>query len=104
VTTGPLRDDEQHILDQMERALRRDRRLDRRMRALDRGRRPALTRLARYRPRPWTVAVLLVVSVALMAAGIDTAEPAVIWTFAAVWPVTLYSAFRLVCKWTEPEP
>ncbi|MFF7971072.1 hypothetical protein [Streptomyces sp. NPDC007905] len=54
-----------------------------------------------YRPRPWAVAVLLVVSVALMAAGI-TSEPTVIWAFAATWPVTLYSVFRLLCRWTEP--
>jgi hypothetical protein len=103
VTTGPLHDDERHILDEMERALRRDRRLDRRMRTLGRRRRrrPVLARVAGYRPRPWTVALLLVVSVALMAAGIDTSEPAVIWAFAAVWPVTLYAAFRLLRKWTE---
>ncbi|MEV7994953.1 DUF3040 domain-containing protein [Streptomyces sp. NPDC086077] len=102
MTTGPLRDDEQHILFEIERALRRDRRLDRQMRTLGRRRRPRLGRVARWRPRPWTAAVLLVVSVALMAAGIDTSEPAVIWTLAAVWPVTLYSVFRLLCRWTEP--
>jgi hypothetical protein len=103
VTTGPLHDDERHILDEMERVLRRDRRLDRRMRTLGRRRPTVMARVAGYRPRPWTVALLLVISVALMAAGIDTSEPAVIWAFAAVWPVTLYSAFRLLCKWREPE-
>lgn len=102
MTSGPLRDDEQHVLSEVERALRRDRRLDRRMRTLGRRRRPLLARVARYRPRLWTVAVLLVVSVIIMAAGIDTSEPAVIWVFAAVWPVTLYSVFRLLCRWTEP--
>ncbi|MGW0337369.1 DUF3040 domain-containing protein [Streptomyces sp. NPDC003011] len=102
MTTGPLRDDEQHILDEMERALRRDRRLDRRLRALDRRPRPVVARVARYRPHPWTVAVLLVVSVVLMAAGIATSEPAVLWSFAVVWPVTLYAVFRLLCRWTEP--
>jgi hypothetical protein len=105
VTTGPLRDDEQRILAGMERALRRDRRLDRRLRTMGRPRRiPPVPRWWRCRPRVHavTVVVLLVASVALMAAGIATSEPAVIWTFAAVWPVTLYSVFRLLCRWTEP--
>lgn len=102
MTTGPLRDDEQHILSEMERVLRRDRHFDRRMRTLGRRRRPLLVRMARYRPHPWTVAVLLTVSIVLMAAGIETSEPAVIWVFAAFWPLTLYSAFRLLCRWTEP--
>ncbi len=101
MTTGPLHDDERHQLDEMERALRRDRRLARRMRRLGRRRRPLLSRVAHYRPHPWTVAVLMVISVGLVAAGIDTSEPAVIWAFAALWPVTLYSAFRLLCGWTE---
>ncbi|MFD3843865.1 DUF3040 domain-containing protein [Streptomyces sp. NPDC058642] len=101
MTIGPLHDDERHKLDEMERALRRDRRLDRRMRRLGRRRPPLLARIAHYRPHPWTVAVLLVLSVGLAAAGIDTSEPAVIWAFAAVWPVTLYAAFKLLCGWTE---
>ncbi|MCP3767914.1 MULTISPECIES: DUF3040 domain-containing protein [unclassified Streptomyces] len=102
MTTGPLRDDEQDILAETERVLRRDRRFDRRMRTLARHRRPLSARSARCRPRPWTVAVPLAVSVALMAAGIETSEPAVIWAFAALWPLTLYSMFRLLCRWTEP--
>ncbi|MGW3678948.1 DUF3040 domain-containing protein [Streptomyces prasinus] len=102
MTTGPLRDDEQDILAETERVLRRDRRFDRRMRTLGRRRRPLSARPAHCRPRPWTVAVLLAVSVALMAAGIETSEPAVIWAFAVFWPLTLYSVFRLLCRWTEP--
>ncbi|MEU9916220.1 DUF3040 domain-containing protein [Streptomyces sp. NPDC051001] len=101
MTTGPLHDDERHKLDEMERALRRDRRLERRMRRLGRRRRPLLARIAHYRPHPWTVAVLLVISVGLVAAGIATSEPAVIWAFAALWPVTLYAGFRLLRGWTE---
>jgi Protein of unknown function (DUF3040) len=58
MTTGPLRDDEQRILSEIERALRRDRRLDRRMRTPGRRRRPLPARVAHYRPRPRTVAVL----------------------------------------------
>ncbi|GAB2859796.1 hypothetical protein GCM10027074_28640 [Streptomyces deserti] len=100
-----LPDHEQRILDEMERALRRDRRLDRRLRTFRPSRRPdparALTRLAHYDPRPRTVAVLLTVSVALMVAGIITSQPGVIWAFAAVWPATLFAAFRLMCRWCD---
>ncbi|MFF8974767.1 DUF3040 domain-containing protein [Streptomyces sp. NPDC014995] len=100
MTTGRLSDDERRVLAEMERALRRDRRLDRRLRTL--RWRPGLSRLASCTPHPLAVALLLAVSVALMVAGIITSAPAVIWAFAAVWPLTLYAAFRLLCRWTEP--
>lgn len=100
MTTGRLSDDERRILAEMERALRRDRRLDKRLRTL--RWRPGLSRVASYTPRPWTVALLLAVSIALMVTGIATSAPAVIWAFAVVWPATLYAAFRLLCRWTEP--
>ncbi|WP_307167762.1 hypothetical protein [Streptomyces rishiriensis] len=87
----------------MERALRRDRRLARRLRRLSRQRgRSMPSRLVSCTPRPWAVALLLALSVGLMVSGISTSEPGVIWAFAAVWPVTLYAAFRLLCRWTEP--
>ncbi|GGX04625.1 DUF3040 domain-containing protein [Streptomyces lomondensis] len=105
MSIGRLPENEQRILDEMERALRRDRRLDRRMRTLRPSRRPdparVLGRMASYRPRGVTVAILLVVSVALMVAGIVTSEPGVIWAFAAVWPLTLFAVFRLMCRWCE---
>jgi hypothetical protein len=100
VTTGRLSDDERRILAEMERALRRDRRFHRRLRPLRWSR--GLSRLAGCTPRPWAVALLLAVSVGLMVAGIITSAPAVIWAFAALWPPTLYAAFRLLCRWTEP--
>ncbi|MFD8152730.1 DUF3040 domain-containing protein [Streptomyces sp. NPDC059720] len=103
MSIGRLPENEQRILDEMERVLRRDRRLDRRMRTGRLDRRPGLTRiLARagsYRPRGWSVLVLLAVSVALMVAGIVTSEPGVIWAFAALWPLTLFAAFRLMSRW-----
>ncbi|MEV5434209.1 DUF3040 domain-containing protein [Streptomyces sp. NPDC052701] len=95
MSIGRLTDHEQRVLDEMERALRRDRRLDRRLRTFRPG-----SDAARF-PRPRTVAALLAVSVALMVAGIVTSEPAVIWAFAAVWPTTLFAAFRLLCRWSE---
>ncbi|MGX1478498.1 UNVERIFIED_CONTAM: hypothetical protein RKD50_007306 [Streptomyces canus] len=103
MATGRLPDHEQRILEEMERALRRDRRLARRLRRLSRpSRGPGLSRLVSCTPPPWAVALLLAMSVGLMVSGIITSEPGVIWAFAAVWPVTLYGAFRLLCRWTEP--
>ncbi|MFG2282798.1 hypothetical protein ACGFNQ_29475 [Streptomyces asoensis] len=178
MSIGRLPEREQRILDEMERALRRDRRFQRRLRRLSRSalvlptspslrtRRPGIfggsglstrgsgpsggpepsgstappgspapsdrprlfrrsrgpgafrrsgpdggpadgtTRARRERtrprsafrryPRPWTVAVLLAASVTLMVYGITTSEPGVIWAFAAGWPLTLYTAFRLL--------
>ncbi|PNG16853.1 DUF3040 domain-containing protein [Streptomyces cahuitamycinicus] len=102
MSIGRLPENEQRILDEMERALRRDRRLARRLRTHRVSRRPdparVLARLACYRPRVRTVLILLAVSVGLMVAGIVTSEPGVIWAFAALWPLTLFAAFRLMCR------
>ncbi|CAL9622800.1 hypothetical protein SUDANB15_05866 [Streptomyces sp. enrichment culture] len=104
MSTGRLPDHEQHVLDEIERSLRRDRRLDRRLRTLRLRRGPDVPRLLRraasYRPRGRTVAALLAVSVALMVAGMVTSAPGVIGAFAAVWPLTLFAAFRLLCRWS----
>ncbi|WP_282700600.1 hypothetical protein [Streptomyces sp. CC219B] len=81
MAAGPLSAHEQRVLDALEADLRRDR---------------------RRRPRGSTVALLVLVSVCLMVAGIRTSAPAVIWTLAVVWPLTLVVAFRLLCRWTEP--
>lgn len=103
MTTSRLPEHEQQILDELEHALRQDRRLDRKLRTLRRHPGPDLRRVASYSPRPGTVAVLGAASVGLMVAGIVTSEPAVIWAFAGVWPVTLYSAFRLLCRWSAQD-
>ncbi|MEU5089903.1 DUF3040 domain-containing protein [Streptomyces sp. NPDC021356] len=97
MSTNRLPDHEQRILDEIERALNRDRRLARRLSATRRRRRPDPTRVAAYAPRTWTVVMLLAVAVALLAAGAATAEPGVIWAFAAVWPMALFAALRLWC-------
>ncbi|MDQ0384582.1 hypothetical protein J2S54_001402 [Streptomyces sp. DSM 42143] len=96
-----LSDHEQRVLDEVERALSRDRRLDRRLRTLRLSRRPDLTQLVSYRPRTLTVLLLLALSVTLLVTGIATSAPGVIWAFAAVWPVTLFASFRLLCRWSE---
>lgn len=104
MSIGRLPEHEQHILDEIERTLRRDRRLDRRLRTLRVRRGPDVTRLlarvASCRPRGWTVAALLAVSVTLMVTGIVTSAPWAIWCFAAVWPLTLFAGFRLLCRWS----
>ncbi|MET7737075.1 DUF3040 domain-containing protein [Streptomyces sp. NPDC005402] len=102
MTTGRLPDHEQRLLNEMERALRRDRRLDRRMRTGRLRRRPDLSRVAHYRPHVLTVGLLLAVASTLMVTGIVTSRPAVIWAFAAVWPLALFAVFRLLCRWSEP--
>ncbi|MFJ4333203.1 MULTISPECIES: DUF3040 domain-containing protein [unclassified Streptomyces] len=101
MSIGRLPDHEQRILDEVERALRRDRRLERRLRTLRLRRLPDPARLAAYRPRAMTVFLLLAVSVTLMVVGIVTSAPGVIWAFAGVWPLTLFAVFRLLCRWTE---
>lgn len=111
MSIGRLPDREQRILEEMERTLRRDRSLQRRLRRLSRSgphgrlarsdRRPPPSLLLFSTPRPWAVALLLAVSVGLMVSGITTGEPGVIWAFAAVWPLTLYAAFRLLSRWTK---
>ncbi|MEU3894734.1 DUF3040 domain-containing protein [Streptomyces sp. NPDC057376] len=101
MSIGRLPEHEQRILDEVERALSRDRRLDRRLRTLRLSRRPDPARLLSYRPRTLTVLLLLALSVTLLVTGIVTSAPGVIWAFAAVWPVTLFASFRLLCRWTE---
>jgi hypothetical protein len=51
---------------------------------------------------PLAVALSAAASVILMVAGIRTSDPAVIWAFAAVWPLTLFQSFRLLCRWSTP--
>ncbi len=104
MTIGRLSAREQRVLDEVERALRHDRRLDRRLRTMRLSRLPDLSRLAACRPRPLTTALLLAVSLTLMATGIATSVPGVIWAFALSWPVTLFAVFRLLCRWTGEEP
>ncbi|MEV6119233.1 DUF3040 domain-containing protein [Streptomyces sp. NPDC052077] len=95
MTTGRLPEHEQRILDEMERALRHDRRLDRRLRTLRLSRLPDPARLAAYRPHTLTVLLLLALSVVLLVTGAVTAASGVLWAFAAVGPLTLFAALRL---------
>ncbi|MFE3164919.1 DUF3040 domain-containing protein [Streptomyces sp. NPDC059224] len=44
---------------------------------------------------PLSVAALVCASLLLLVAGILTLNPAALWCFAALWPVTLLLAYRL---------
>ncbi|MFI1837218.1 DUF3040 domain-containing protein [Streptomyces olivaceoviridis] len=73
--------------------LRRDRRFARRMGAAPR--------------EVWLpVAVLLLTAASVFVAvmGIRTSDPALLWCFALLWPLTLFQAFRLLCRATRTRP
>ncbi|MEU9154634.1 DUF3040 domain-containing protein [Streptomyces sp. NPDC048417] len=56
--------------------------------------------------RPWlplSVAALTCTSLLLLVMGILTSDLAVLWCFAALWPVTLLLAFRLLRRPTGTE-
>ncbi|MFE7854758.1 hypothetical protein [Streptomyces sp. NPDC057403] len=53
---------------------------------------------------PPAVTLLGAASLFLLVVGIRTSDPGAIWAFAALWPLTLLQGFRLLCRWTEPEP
>jgi len=111
MATGRLPEHEQHLLEEIEADLRHDRRLSRRLRLLRLLGRLRIVWLAeRLRRRAGAVSnrlsvsmvgALTLVSVILTVAGIRTSEPAVIWAFAIIWPLTLFAAFRLLCRWSR---
>jgi hypothetical protein len=75
---------------EIEASLRRDRRFARRMGAAHR--------------RVWLPlgVLLLAVATAFVAVmGIRSSDPALLWCFALLWPLTLFQAFRLLCRATR---
>ncbi|MES4891632.1 DUF3040 domain-containing protein [Streptomyces sp. NPDC096012] len=69
--------------------LRQDRRFARRMGAARRGRR-----------LPVAVLLLGAASVFVAVMGIRSSDPSLLWCFAVLWPLTLFQAFRLLCRAT----
>lgn len=64
-----------------------------------------MRRERRHGRDPWlatAVALFGAASVFLMVVGMLTSDPAVIWAFAILWPLTLLQAFRLLCRWSRP--
>ncbi|KAB1990311.1 DUF3040 domain-containing protein [Streptomyces triticiradicis] len=48
---------------------------------------------------PVVVALMLVCSVVLAVVGIRTSEPALLWCFAVMWPLTVLQVIRLLGRW-----
>jgi hypothetical protein len=47
---------------------------------------------------PVAVLLLGIASAFVAVMGVRTAEPALLWCFALLWPLTLFQAFRLLCR------
>ncbi|WP_329336215.1 DUF3040 domain-containing protein [Streptomyces sp. NBC_00663] len=92
---------ERLALRRIEAELSGDRRLTRRMHRLlhHRAGRPVSRR-----GLPLSTAALLSASVFLVVMGVRTSDPVLLWCFAALWPLTLLQAFRLLCRVTEAGP
>ncbi|MEU2061177.1 DUF3040 domain-containing protein [Streptomyces sp. NPDC013455] len=84
---------ERLVLLQIEANLRHDRRFARRMAAA-----------RREFWLPAGVVLLAAASVFVAVMGIRTSDPALLWCFALLWPLTLFQAFRLLCRTTGPRP
>ncbi|MBL1084557.1 DUF3040 domain-containing protein [Streptomyces actinomycinicus] len=78
---------------QIEANLRQDRRLARR-----------LGRPRRTLWLPSSVALLVLASVFVAVMGIRTSDPALLWCFLVLWPLTLFQVFRLLCRTAGPRP
>ncbi|MER5855081.1 DUF3040 domain-containing protein [Streptomyces sp. NPDC059688] len=76
---------------QIEADLRKDRRFTRRMAVVRRpGRREIWL--------PVSALLLGAASVFVAVMGIRTSDTALLWCFALLWPLTLFQAFRLLCR------
>ncbi|MEW2166483.1 DUF3040 domain-containing protein [Streptomyces sp. NPDC007084] len=52
--------------------------------------------------RPWlavSVVLMVLCSVFLAVVGFRTSEPAILWCFAVLWPLTVIQSVRLVRRW-----
>ncbi|MEV6114545.1 DUF3040 domain-containing protein [Streptomyces sp. NPDC052109] len=47
---------------------------------------------------PVAVLLLGIASAFVAVMGVRTSDPALLWCFALLWPVTLFQAFRLLCR------
>ncbi|GGV04085.1 hypothetical protein GCM10010260_46340 [Streptomyces filipinensis] len=81
---------ERLVLLQIESGLRQDRRFARSMGDGGRG-----------RLLPAAVLLLSMASAFVAAMGIRTSDPALLCCFAFLWPLTLFQAFRLLCRLTR---
>ncbi|MET9436431.1 DUF3040 domain-containing protein [Streptomyces sp. NPDC006551] len=97
---------ERRILAEIERELREDAPLERRLRTMRRGAGlPALSahgRRERRRDRRAALGTALsgLLALSLLVSAVATGAPVLIWAFAAVWVVTLVCLLRLVIHWS----
>ncbi|OYP19498.1 DUF3040 domain-containing protein [Streptomyces sp. FBKL.4005] len=91
--------------------LREDRRFARRMgdsgRTGGSHRTGRARRTGRVRREVWLPASVLLLAVAsgfVAVMGIRTSDPRLLWCFALLWPLTLFQAFRLLCRAARPRP
>ncbi|MFJ1933176.1 hypothetical protein ACIOGZ_11010 [Kitasatospora sp. NPDC088160] len=87
---------EQEALLGIERELRRDRVLEVRLHRFGLGLRSRAWDMMRG-VRPGPVLGLALLSLGLLAAGLRTAEPPVLWAFTGCWALTLAVAFAVLC-------
>ncbi|MEV6836864.1 DUF3040 domain-containing protein [Streptomyces sp. NPDC051133] len=88
---------ERLVLLEIEARLRQDRRLSHRMRRMRRVHR--VQRMRRVRsdvPLRLSVLLLAVASALVAVMGIRSSDPALLWCFALLWPLTLLQAARLL--------
>ncbi|MFC8964384.1 DUF3040 domain-containing protein [Streptomyces sp. NPDC057094] len=50
---------------------------------------------------PLSIVLMLICSVFLAVVGYRTSQPAVLWCFAILWPLTVIQAVRLVRRWMK---
>lgn len=95
-----LSEPERLILAEIEQDLRADEFLDRRLRTMSPG--PPLARMThRFRSHllAATVGVLAALTFVLLAMAASTAQPGVIYAFAATWALTVVGLITLVRRW-----
>ncbi|MEW2634100.1 hypothetical protein AB0903_21245 [Streptomyces sp. NPDC048389] len=100
---GPgLSEPERMILAEIERDLRADELLDRRLRTMSPG--PPLARITHgFRTHLLAAAVsgLATLTCVLLVMAASTSAPGLIWAFATTWALTLVGLLVLVCRWSK---
>ncbi|UYQ60477.1 DUF3040 domain-containing protein [Streptomyces peucetius] len=100
---GPgLSEPERLILAEIERDLRADALLDRRLRTMSPG--PPLARVThgfRSHLLAAAVCVLAALTCVLLVMAASTSAPGLIWAFATTWALTLVGLLVLVCRWSK---
>ncbi|MEU0373327.1 DUF3040 domain-containing protein [Streptomyces sp. NPDC006283] len=97
-----LSEPERLILAEIERDLRTDRALDRRLRTMS-PEPPHTAAGHRFRAHALgaAVSVLAAVTLVLLVMAASSSSPGLIWAFALTWALTLVGLLTLVCRWSR---